>query len=236
MKRESLTRRRLLQAAGVLPLVSAAANLARASEPAPEETLPKNAAEALKLLKDGNKRFAEGKVRHAHEAADWRKQLLGEQHPFAVILGCSDSRVPVELVFDQGFGDLFVIRVAGNVIADDVLGSIQYAVRHLKTALLVVLGHQGCGAVSATLDTLARKGEEPKYIDALVKRIEPGLKDLDPKLRGDARLNAAVEANARWSAKQIANQPEAKPLLEEKTLTLVGAIYELQTGKVQFLE
>lgn len=191
--------------------------------------------EALERLKAGNARFAEGETRHAHEGADWRKQLVAVQKPFATILGCSDSRVPPELVFDQGFGDLFVIRVAGNVIDSDILGSIQYAARHLKTRLLVVMGHEGCGAVTATLEALDGTAKEPRFIEALVKQIEPGLKDLDPKLAGEARLSAAVEANVRWGVKQLASVPEAKKALEEKALVLVGAVYNLATGRVRFL-
>src|SRR4051812_7774932 len=119
MHEAPLTRRQLLASAG-------AAAVGRA-EPSAAEPVPKDGGEALARLKAGNARFADGKTRHAHEGANWRQHLVGGQKPFATILGCSDSRVPVELVFDQGFGDLFVIRVAGNVIADDVIGSMAYA-------------------------------------------------------------------------------------------------------------
>jgi carbonic anhydrase len=235
METRRLCRRRLLQAAGALSL-AVAGPLAPADERkvSARETPPRNAAEALTLLKEGNRRFSDGKLRHAHEAADWRKHLVREQKPFATLLGCSDSRVSPELVFDQGLGDLFVIRVAGNVIDTDILGSIQYAVRHLRTHLLVVLGHEGCGAVTATLDVMDGKAKEPKYIEALASKIQPGLKSL-ARLEGDERLRAAVEANVRWSMRRFASLPEARKALKEKTITLVGAVYELKSGKVRFL-
>ena len=230
--RDQFTRRQVIASAGaatfLTPLLGAEAS---ASEP-----LPADAAEALDRLKAGNARFAEGKTRHAHEGADWRKQLIADQRPFATILGCSDSRVPPELVFDQGFGDLFVIRVAGNVIGTDVVGSIQYAGRHLKTQLLVVMGHEGCGAVAATLGAIDGTAQEPRFTEALAKRIEPGLKGLDPTLAGEARLSAAVEANVQWTMKQLASFPEAKKALEEKTFVLVGGVYDLKTGHVRFLD
>jgi carbonic anhydrase len=110
-----------------------------------DETPPRDAAGARRRLVEGNRRFVAGESHHDHASKEWRKRLAAEQKPFAAVLGCSDSRVPTELVFDQGFGDLFVIRIAGNVISTDVLGSLQYAWHHLHVPLLVVLGHEGCG-------------------------------------------------------------------------------------------
>ncbi len=196
---------------------------------------PGSAADALKRLKEGNRRFATGKVRHAHQAAEWRRHLTHGQEPSATILACSDSRVPPELVFDQGLGDLFVIRVAGNVIARDVLGSIQYAVNHLNTPLIVVMGHQGCGAVTAAVQELSGEAKEKGLVESLLELIEPGLKNLSPELQGEKRIDAAVEANVRWSIKQLAELPEGRRALEQKVLTLVGAVYELNTGRVRFL-
>lgn len=226
------TRRQILGSVAAVPFLPplSVAEL-RGAEPS-----PKDASEAMSRLKAGNARFAEGKTRHAHQGADWRKHLVDAQKPFATILGCSDSRVPPELVFDQGFGDLFIIRVAGNVMDTDVAGSIQYAVRHLKTHLLVIMGHEGCGAVTAALATINGTAHEPRFVEALAKRIEPGLKGLDPRLTGEARLSAAVEANVRWSEKQIAALPEGKKALEERVVMLVGAVYELKTGRVRFLD
>ncbi|MBS0266082.1 MAG: carbonic anhydrase [Planctomycetes bacterium] len=197
---------------------------------------PKDAAEALRRLKEGNRRFAEGTVRHAHQAAVWRDHLTAGQQPFATILACSDSRVPPELVFDQGFGDLFVIRVAGNLIASDVLGSIQYALMHLRTPLLVIMGHEGCGAVTATLESLSGQGTEPRYINLLIDRIKPGLAGIPENVNGADRVHQAVEANVRWSMRQLIASPEGKQRLEDKTVTLVGAVYELATGTVRFLD
>lgn len=194
-----------------------------------------DATAAFTRLKEGNERFAAGKTRHAHEGADWRKHLLSDQKPFATILGCSDSRVPVELVFDQGFGDLFVVRVAGNVIAPDVIGSLAYAIAHLATPLVVVMGHHGCGAVTAAVQALKEPTEEPPGIKALLELIEPGLPKTLPGNTAEQRINAAVEANVRWSIKQLAQRPEAKKTLAEKRVSLLGAVYELATGNVRFL-
>ncbi len=196
---------------------------------------PRTAEEVLVRLKEGNERFAAGRVQHAHEAAEWRKQLVAGQHPFATVVGCSDSRVPTELVFDQGFGDLFVIRLAGNIIEPGVLASIQYAVHHLKTPLMVLLGHEGCGAVTAALEALDGKAHEPRLIEGLVRLIEPGLKALDPKLQGPARVSAAVELNVRHSLKQLASTPEVTAREGGKP-QIVGGVYNLESGRVRFLE
>jgi carbonic anhydrase len=236
-ERKTPTRRQVLCCAGGGVLGFAAGWFVRGHEwtsPA-SEARPENAQQALTRLREGNQRFVEGNVRHGHESRSWRAAQVADQHPFAVILGCSDSRVPIELVFDQGFGDLFVIRVAGNVISMDVLGSIGYAVAHLHTRLLLVMGHEGCGAVTAALQA-QDAGNEPPNIAALVQLIGPGLRGLDPNLAGAARLSAAVEANVRWSMRQLAAQPAGQRLLESGQLVLAGAIYELETGRVRHLE
>ncbi len=144
---------------------------------------------------------------------------------FAAILGRSDSRVIPELIFDQGLGDLFVVRIAGNVIAADVAGSLQYAGRHLHVQLLVVLGHEGCGAVAAALGSIYHREEHPEHIEALVKLIEPGLKDLDPRLTRRGQLHAAVEANLLYSMHQIAESPAGRRRLEEEAFEMVSAVY-----------
>ncbi|MFO0888125.1 MAG: carbonic anhydrase [Isosphaeraceae bacterium] len=227
------TRRRWLGLLGSSPLV---AGTSRAADPPASDSRPGGAAEALDALKAGNRRFAGQKPRHAHQAADWRAHLVGGQQPFATILACSDSRVPPELVFDQGFGDLFVIRVAGNVVADDVVGSIGYALRHLKTRLVVVMGHEGCGAVTAALEAIDGKGAEPRFIAKLLSLITPGLRNLDPKLTGTTRVNAGVEANVRSSMEHLAGLPGARDFIENQQCRLVGAVYELGTGRVRFLD
>jgi carbonic anhydrase len=200
-----------------------------------DEGVAQDAAEARQRLLEGNKRFVAGVSAHGHASKEWRKRLKAGQKPFATILGCSDSRVPVELVFDQGFGDLFVIRVAGNVISTDVLGSLQYARHHLHVPLMVVLGHEGCGAVTAALDAKFKRAREPERIEALVRMIEPGLKDIDAKLSPEGQLSAAVKANVRWSMTQLAELPEIKEALKDRRFELIGAIYELETGKVSVL-
>jgi carbonic anhydrase len=198
-------------------------------------TAPEGTEQALARLREGNQRFVDGQVLHDHETRTWRYDLLTDQHPFAIILGCSDSRVPVELIFDQGFGDLFVIRVAGNVISRDVIGSIAYAISHLHARLLVVLGHERCGAVMAALEAPATRPEAPS-IEELARLIGPGLQTLDARLEGDARLSAAIEANIRWSMQQLGAIPNGRKLLDSGHLKMVGAVYDLVTGGVRFLE
>jgi carbonic anhydrase len=163
--------------------------------------------------------------------------LRESQRPFAVILGCSDSRVPPELVFDQSFGDLFVIRLAGNLIAPGVAGSIQYAYQHLGTSLLVVLGHESCGAVKATLAAKFHRAKHPERIQQLVELIEPGLKKINPTLSAAKQLEVAVEANVRWSMHQVIRARETRQAFRrEGNVLIVGAVYELSTGKVRWLD
>jgi carbonic anhydrase len=199
------------------------------------EPYPRDAGEALARLKKGNQRFMDDKPLHDRQKSSWRSLLVEIQKPFATVLGCSDSRVPPELIFDVGFGELFTIRLAGNIIARDVIGSLQYAVRHLHTPLVVVLGHEGCGAVTATVEEMLHKPTEPEYIGALIQLIKPGLGELDLKLGRDALLRAAVEANVRWSMRQLATLPEGERALREGRVAMVGGVYELATGRVRFL-
>jgi carbonic anhydrase len=200
------------------------------------EPYPRNAAEGVHRLKTGNRRFMEDKSVHTHENASWRQQLVQEQKPFATVLGCSDSRVPPEMIFDVGFGDIFTIRLAGNIIAEDVIGTLQYGVAHLHTPLVVVMGHENCGAVTATVEEMLGKTDERKHIEALLALIRPGLLSLDLKLDRKTLINTAVEANVRWSMQQLMALPEAARAMREKYVTLVGAVYELKTGKVRFLD
>ncbi len=238
MTTSDITRREWLLGVGCLGLgiASAVADEAPRFDTIDTEPYPRDASEALLRLRDGNRRFVDDKPSHAHENASWRSLLVERQQPFATILGCSDSRVPPELIFDVGFGDLFTIRLAGNIIAEDVVGSLQYAAAHLHTPLIVVLGHEGCGAITATVEQMLFKSKEPEHIESLIKLIKPGLKKLDLKQTRDVLLSAAVEANVRWSMRQVAAHPEARRALREKRLVLVGAVYELNTGKVRFLD
>lgn len=191
--------------------------------------------EALARLKAGNARFLAGQARFPTV----QKEILGElakgQHPFATILGCCDSRVPPELVFDASFGELFVIRVAGNVIDAAVAGSLQYAGVHLGTPLLVVLGHDNCGAVDAAIAEKFRGVQHPRRIDVLVDDIEPALDGVDPTLPPAALLDAAVEANVRRTLHRIVQSPEWADCPGRLDRKAVGAVYELETGVVRFL-
>jgi carbonic anhydrase len=191
--------------------------------------------QALERLLEGNARFVRGATRHVHESSNWRKMLTVEQRPIATVLGCSDSRVPLELVFDQGFGDLFVVRVAGNAIARATMGSVEFAVLQLKTPLVMVVGHEQCGAITAALDRMFRNTHQSAGIEALLKLLHPGLKSIDPSLPRDRQIAAGVEANVRYSLRQLADMPETARLLNEDKVHLVGAVYELESGKVRLL-
>ena len=193
------------------------------------------AEQALARLKAGNRRFLRGRARFPTVQKEVLVELAKEQRPYATVIGCSDSRVPPELLFDAHFGELFIVRVAGNVISPEVMGSLQYAAVHLATPLFVVLGHARCGAVQAALAKKFDAKRERSHIEMLLSRILPGLKDLDPKLDGEARLEAAVEANVHWSMRQLRETPEGRARMAEGIVQLVGAVYDIQTGKVRFL-
>jgi len=198
---------------------------------------PRTPQEALQRLIEGNERFVRREPMLGRISDEAFAGLREGQRPFAAILGCSDSRVPPELVFDQSFGDLFVIRLAGNVMAPGVAGSIQYAHRHLGTSLLVVLGHEGCGAVKATLAAKFQRTKHPERIQQLVEMIEPGLEGIDPKQTAAEQLEAGVEANVRWSMHQVISTPETQQAFREnRDVLIVGAVYELATGNVRWLD
>ena len=191
--------------------------------------------EALERLRAGNERFVAGKARFPTVHKEVLAELARGQHPYATLIGCSDSRVPPELVFDAGFGELFIVRVAGNVISPEVMGSVQYAAIHLRTPLFVVLGHEGCGAVQAALQALRSGQSERARIARLLERIFPGLAEVDPRLPPERQLSAAIEANVRWSMRQILDTPEGRARVAEGAMRMVGAVYELDTGRVRFL-
>ena len=192
--------------------------------------------EALLRLKGGNERFVSGTARFPTMQNQILADLAKGQNPYATILSCSDSRVPPELIFDAGFGELFIIRVAGNVFSPEVAGSLQYAGRHLRTPLFIVLGHTHCGAVAAALDTLLRGSRQHSRIQLLVDCILPALLDLDTRLTPEMMRAQGIEANVRWSMRQILESPEGRERQTEGHMKLVGAIYELETGRVRFLE
>jgi carbonic anhydrase len=192
--------------------------------------------EALQRLMDGNERFLKGETRLPGLQREALAGLAHGQHPFATILGCSDSRVPPEWIFDAGLGELFVVRVAGNVLSPEVAGSLQYAGCHLQTPLMVVLGHEGCGAIQAALQVKFESLQQLSRIQLLVDSILPALAGVDPELPLPARLAQAVESNVRWTVQMIIESPEGRARAAEGRVKCVGAIYEIETGRVRFLE
>jgi carbonic anhydrase len=200
-----------------------------------------SAREALKLLKEGNKRFVADRGRDAPIGQTRRAELTERQEPFAIVLGCSDSRVPAELVFDQGLGDLFVIRVAGNVVAPSQIGSVEFAAERFHTRLVVVLGHSGCGAIIATLDELNQPAEkQSRNLRAIVDRVRPSVEPLlKTELRHDppALIGDAVRANVRASANHLRHGSDIlEGLIARDGLLVVGAEYSLETGVVEFFD
>lgn len=193
------------------------------------------ATDVLARLQAGNERFVRGEARFPTVQKDILADLARGQQPFATILGCSDSRVPPELVFDASFGELFVVRVAGNVISHEILGTLQYAGVHLRTPLFLVLGHEGCGAVQAALASKFRGARERSRIERLLDTITPGLDGISPDAPPEEQLKAGVEANVRWSMRQLMATPEAQARAAKGDMKLVGAVYELTTGRVRFL-
>ena len=191
--------------------------------------------EVLARLVAGNTRFVRGEARFPTLQKEVLAELAKGQRPYATIIGCSDSRVPPELVFDAGFGELFIIRIAGNVISPEVMGTIQYAAVHLHTPLFVVLGHEGCGAVQAAVAVKEQGARERAGITLLLDRILPGLPNRNVALSDTEHIAAAVEANVLWSMRQLLETPEGQARIAEGIVKLVGAVYELKTGRVRFL-
>jgi len=198
------------------------------------ETRMISAPEALQKLREGNRQFTSGadatKVRH--------RPGLSKQSPFAIILGCSDSRVPAEIIFNQGLGDLFVIRVAGNIVAPALIGSVEFAAANFGTRLVVVLGHSHCGAVEATLNALEDTRHSPN-LAAILDRIRPAIGSVssDKSLDHEARLSAAVKANIRTSTRQLRQDSKIlSQLVEHDGMLIIGAEYCLETGVVEFFD
>lgn len=199
-----------------------------------------SALEALQSLREGNRRFASG-LRDIHCSSQRRRnEVADRQEPYAVILGCSDSRVPAEIIFDQGLGDLFVIRVAGNVVASSQVGSVEFAVEVFKTPLVVVLGHSACGAVKATLNELERPqgGKRSAMLRSIVDRIRPSVETLvevSPHSDPETLMHHAVRANIRTSVNQLRHgSPIIEQLVNDGKLLIVGAEYDLKSGFVDF--
>ena len=194
------------------------------------------AEEALRRLKEGNTRFVSGRARFPTVQKEVLAELAKGQQPYATILGCSDSRVPPELVFDAGFGELFIVRVAGNVLGASILGTLQYAGTQLRTPLFVVMGHEGCGAVKAALQTRFSGAVHKSRIALLLENILPALDGLDGTQPPEALLRSAVEANVRHTMRELLDTPEARLRTAVGDVRLVGAVYELESGRVRFLE
>jgi carbonic anhydrase len=200
------------------------------------------AADALARLCDGNRRFVANQTAQSGFASAARRvELVDGQEPFAIILGCSDSRVPAELVFDQGFGDLFVIRVAGNVVAPSQVGSVEFAASRFGTPLVVVMGHSQCGAVVATLEELqGRATTQSRNLRSIVNRVRPSVEPLlAHRANGDydALVHDAVRANVRASVNHLRHGSELlEALILGGKLVVVGAEYSLETGVVDFFE
>ena len=194
------------------------------------------AAEALQRLVDGNQRFLRGEPRSRGIPRETLAELARGQRPFAAILGCSDSRVSPEMIFDAGLGELFVIRVAGNVLSPEVAGSMQYAASHVQVPLLVVLGHEGCGAIQAALETKYHEVRQLSRIQLLVDSILPNLDGLDADLPPAERLAQAVELNVRQTLRTILASPEGMARQADGSLKFLGAIYEIETGRVRLID
>ncbi|HSA56615.1 MAG TPA: carbonic anhydrase [Gemmatimonadaceae bacterium] len=200
------------------------------------------ATEALQRLRQGNLRFASNvRDSDAFVSHTRRAELTAGQQPFAIILGCSDSRVPAEIVFDQGLGDLFVIRVAGNIVAPSQVGSVEFAAARFDTRLVVVLGHSQCGAILATLDELRRPVEnQSRNLQAIVDRIRPavsGLVATEPSHDPETLVAQAVRANIRASVDHLRHGSTVlEQLIRDEGLVVVGAEYSLETGLVDFFE
>lgn len=207
------------------------ADMAREIEP-----LAQNPAEAIALLKNGNARFfSNHSTRPMLSAVERRAQVVA-QTPFAIILGCADSRVPTETVFDCGSGELFTIRVAGNVIGGNVLASIEYAIEHLKSHLVVVMGHEGCGAVKAAMMPEEERNKEPENVRRLLDSIVPAVCNL-PAIRDyKARMREAVIANVREQVHALNQNEVTIEAVKREQIMVVGAYYEISSGAVDFLE
>lgn len=190
-----------------------------------------SAQEALNKLKKGNERFVKNHQKHPDESKKRKKEMIKGQHPFVVILSCSDSRVPLELIFDQGLGDLFEIKNAGNVLDDHVIGSIEYAVMHCGVKLVVIMGHQDCGAIAATLSGVS----ETKYIQSLEDSIQPAIEDC--KKKGlEVNSDNVVKAHVMQDINELLEEDhDLVKYMKEHNVKIVPAYYHIDSGKVDFI-
>ena len=194
-----------------------------------------SADEALGRLIEGNQRFLRGEARSSAFRQETLTDLAKAQRPYATVLGCSDSRVPPEWIFDTGLGEVFVIRVAGNIFSPEIAGTLQYAGSYLETPLFVILGHEGCGAIAAALATKHTGEQFRSRVQLLLASIVGGLPDFEPTLSAEDQVSRAVESNVRWTVRQILESSEGQARMAEGRLKIVGAVYEIETGRVRFL-
>ncbi len=215
----------------LLPKVPTMEEMARLREPK-----AKTPNEALDLLKRGNMEFYTGATSRTPLSAFERRVQILSQTPFAIILGCSDSRVPTELLFNQGPGDLFVTRVAGNVAEPGTMGTVQYGIAHLKSKLVVVMGHEGCGAVKAAMLPAADQAREPAHVRFLLNLVQPAVRGL-PKIRDEkAKMREAVSANVRYQVHQVMQDTVVKAAAAAGQIRVVGGFYEIGSGAVDFFD
>ncbi|MDO5306311.1 MAG: carbonic anhydrase [bacterium] len=196
----------------------------------------KNAKESLQILLDGNKRFAEHKSIHPNRCDETRATLLEQQNPFAVILSCSDSRVPIEIIFDVGLGDVFTIRTAGHVLSPEVMGSIEYAVKHLDCKLIMILGHDNCGAINSAIKAFNKPNHKASdNLQSILNHIYPVLEKI-PQNQSDI-LNLAIKSNVKYQVADLLKKDEyIAQKVKNEEIIVVGANYELKTGLVKILD
>jgi carbonic anhydrase len=200
------------------------------------EPVTRDPEEARRLLLEGNKRFVDGKTVAPGITTEERRALVEGQSPFAVILACSDSRAPVDMVFDKDPGNLFVIRVAGNLSSPAAEGSIEYALGHLEPSIVVVMGHERCGAVVAASLPPDETSGEPRHVQTILRHIRPAIQDLESNQDEKARIEAAVLANVRAQMEHLQRNPVVSRAVAEEKIQLVGAYYKIETGEVRFLD
>jgi carbonic anhydrase len=196
----------------------------------PAAAAPLTSSDPWQRLVTGNRRFAVGRPRHPHQDPAHRESLVDAQHPIACVLGCADSRVPAEILFDQGLGDLFTVRAVGEVLDDAVVGSIEYAVEHLHVPLVVVLGHSGCGAVRAAIDLVAGRSEVTGSVDTVARAIEATVRATPPNPDGPAFLAACVRNQTTQVADELIRRSHAVATVRPRVVT---AVYDLRSGLVR---
>lgn len=204
-------------------------------------TVSPKALESFQILKEGNERFVSGASSHERQDQQRVKDLVKGQHPKAIVVGCSDSRVSPEIVFDQGLGDLFTIRTAGNVMSDYEEGSIEYAVEHLHTPLVVVMGHLGCGAIQALLDHADDKDEDlaqsTAHVTRIIEKLKSEVEEQEVLHTAGKNSELAVFANVKNGVKQLRDSdPILKEAYEKGEINIIGAVYHIETGEVEYLD